>query len=52
MTLLGLDSSTSAASAAVVGDDGAAFDLTPPARSTHALAAEVDVSIPSNVTRP
>ena len=31
MTLLGLDSSTSAASAAVVGDDGAAFDLTPPA---------------------
>jgi tRNA threonylcarbamoyladenosine biosynthesis protein TsaB len=31
VTLLGLDSSTSAASAAVVGDDGAAFDLTPPA---------------------
>ncbi|MET0809485.1 MAG: tRNA (adenosine(37)-N6)-threonylcarbamoyltransferase complex dimerization subunit type 1 TsaB [Thermoleophilaceae bacterium] len=31
MTLLGLDSSTSAASAAVVRDDGEAFDLTPPA---------------------
>lgn len=31
MTLLGMDSSTPAASAAVVRDDGEAFDLTPPA---------------------